>query len=643
MSNELQQDRTERRISPRHSTCARGHTYWRTAEPAFWLIARSLDILRHEGVGSFGRRVWRLLLRFLRKPGESLSITSPTRRREQYQRWRERNVLTDVDIQRMRIEVERLPCQPVISIIMTLSNGSPVWLKKTVESVRSQLYPHWELYIICPEPRCLETEAIAKTCAALDARIKVASVDMSYGHIQVLRDILPLAKGEYVAFLNPYDELAVDATFAVIQQANEGASYDVFYSDEDKIDPGGQHAEPFFKPGWSPDLFLSMDYISRWCVIRKAFLEEFRTPEEDFVLVDTSDLRLHLVEKTDRICHIPKVLYHVRVLNSLEGFQTSCIQSRDDARQAAVEKALRRRGENGRVRQVGTGLLSVSYDLQATPLVSIIIPTKDRWKLLKQCIASIEEKTKYARYEIIIIENGASTSEAVRYLNEVAKKWQVHHSPPPFNYSKINNFGASLSRGEYLLFLNDDTEVLSADWLTAMVAQGQRRLVGAVGAKLLYPNGRIQHAGVVLGIGGVAGHAFRHSLSEASNYFGLPDVARNCSAVTGACMLVSRAMFERVNGFNIQLPIEYNDVDLCLRIVREGYRIVYVPDAQLYHYESATRRGTRCLEDEGRVKELWGEYIQRGDPFYNLNLTLTREDWSVGGSAHGPGLRPTVR
>jgi GT2 family glycosyltransferase len=262
-------------------------------------------------------------------------------------------------------------------------------------------------------------------------------------------------------------------------------------------------------------------------------------------------------------------------------------------------------------------------------LVSIIIPTRDRWSLLQQCLRSIEEKTAYRRFEVIVLDNDSAEPETVRALNAVAGKYRVLPFPGAFNFSALNNFGAAHARGEYFLFLNNDTQVVEPEWLGAMLQLAQRPDVGAVGARLHYPDGRIQHAGVVLGIGGVGDHAFRGLAGDVYSYFGFASVARNVSAVTAACMMVPRRVFEEVGGFDEQLQVALNDVDLCLRLRERGYLIVYTPRAHLYHHESGTRGRLHPPRDEQLVWERWGDVIRRGDPYYNPNLTLSRTDWTL--------------
>jgi GT2 family glycosyltransferase len=497
-------------------------------------------------------------------------------------------------------------------------------LKKAIESVQSQVYPQWELCVTCDPSGKDSVARVVDSYAAVDVRVRfnvlpaIEEVD-GFG-----RSILQFVTGEFLCFLASDVVLAPDLLLAVVEQLNEIPDLDLLYFDEDVIGENGELVAPFFKPGWSPDLLLSMNYVGRICVLRTKVLSSIADSWGDIY-----QLILRFTEETDKIIRIPRVLYHLQTPALSVAMSPNGDQANDENGVRAIQKALSRRGEQGQVSCIGSGRYKVDFRIHGTPLVSIIIPTRDRGELLKQCISSIEDKTRYAQYEILVLDNGSADPQTLHYLDTVAEKWCVHRCPGPFNFSSINNVGAAQANGEYVLFLNNDIEVISPDWLTAMVAQAQRSGVGAVGAKLLYPDGNIQHAGVVLGIDGVAGHAFRHNPIETPSYYGFADVVRNCSAVTAACMLVSKDVFVRVQGFDERLRVEFNDVDLCLRIQQLGYRIVYTPEALLRHYENATRKGGRSHEDAMLFEHMWGELITKGDPYYNPNLTRRREDWSL--------------
>jgi GT2 family glycosyltransferase len=501
-------------------------------------------------------------------------------------------------------------------------------LKETIESAAQQHYAMWELIVICEPSQALAVRDLPEFLG-IEGKQVLQVVEAEERSPEHLLNGVAASSGEFIWFVKCGDLLARHALSSVVHVLNGRMDTDLFYCDEDQSLPDGTDPIPFFKPSWSPELLLSMNYLSYSSVFRRTLLSEIIKANEREHELSLYDCLLWAAERTHQIVHLSSVLYHSRGGSDSQAVDvarpTECLS----AEKSALERALRRRGLEGTVEEPVSGTFRVRYRLDQRPLVSILIPTRDRIRLLSQCIASIEERTTYAPYEIIILDNGSVSKEARAYFSGIAKKWRVLSCPGPFNFSDINNYGASEAKGEYLLFLNDDTEVITQDWLTVMMEQAFRPGIGAVGAKLLYPNGRIQHGGVVLGVGGVAGHAFRHTLNHEWGYHGLAHLTRNCSAVTAACMLVSRAFFRQIHGFDSTLPVEYNDVDLCLRIAREGHRIVYAPDAVLYHYESATRKGTRCRTDEERVQQIWGELIRKGDPYYNVNLTRDREDWSL--------------
>jgi GT2 family glycosyltransferase len=516
----------------------------------------------------------------------------------------------------------------LISIIVPIADGRPDVLADTVESLGKQDYARWELVVVC------EPWAAPVFRQLLDGFGKVPmqavwTVEAEHGNPPSVARGASASLGEFVWFVRNGDRLAARALSAVVAVLNERADTDVIYCDEDLALPDGSGAVPFFKPSWSPELLLSLNYLSYATVYRRSMLLDMLKSNEPNNDLSPYDCILWAAERTNKIVHIPNVLYHSRQSGEErpQGGDGVFLCSQCD--KSSLERALRRKGVPGFVEEVGLRQFRIRYRLSRSPLVSIIIPTKDRESFLSRCLSSIERRTSYSPYEIIVLDNGSVSQSACRHLAEVGRRWRVLSCPGPFNFSLLNNQGGAQARGEYLLFLNDDTEVIATDWLTIMLEQGTRPGVGVVGAKLLYPDGRIQHGGVVLGVRGVAGHAFRHTANDGWGYHGFAHLTRNCSAVTAACMLVSRTVFEEVGGFDAGFPVEFNDVDLCLRIRKKGYRVVYAPDAMLYHHESATRRGTRCPADEARAVQVWGDLIRQGDPYYHPCLTRHREDWSL--------------
>ena len=547
----------------------------------------------------------------------------------QYRVWLQRNRPTDRDFERMQTELATFTFSPTISVVTPVYNTDEVWLRKAIESMVAQVYPHWELCLVNDASSEPHVKPILDEYAGADPRVKVKHLEQNEGIAGASAHGVGISTGEFVGLLDHDDELPPGALFEVAKRLNEDPDLDLVYSDEDKLEPDGRRVEPAFKPDWNPDLLLSMNYITHFSVFRRSLLEEIGGFRPGFDGSQDYDLLLRFTERTERIAHIPKILYHWRKIPGSAASSTAAKPYAYDAARRALQEALSRRGREGGVKSIAPGMHMIRYKHQDAPLVSIIIPTRDRWPLLQRCLRSIEKKTEYSRYEIIVMDNDSSEPETLKYLQRLTDRYTVSKWPGEFNFSAINNVGAAQANGDYLLFLNNDTEVRRAEWLTSMVEQAQRPEVGAVGAKLMYLDGSIQHAGMVLGVNELTGHAFRHHPDHSASYSGLVDVVRNCSAVTAACMMVPRRVFEEVGGFDERFRVALNDVDLCLKIRRQGYLIVYTPLALLVHHEGATRGRLHPWKETQLFQELWGDVIKRGDPYYNPNLTLSREDWSL--------------
>lgn len=601
---------------------------------AYWQIRRPVEVLLDEGLRAF---FWKTTYKIrLKWRGQEFLVKAPPREvasetlEWQYERWLQRHRLTPQDVARMKAAMKAFAYTPLISVVTPVYDTDEIWLRKAIESVRAQIYPHWELCLVNDGSTKPHVREILDQYVAAEPRVRVEHLIGNEGIAGASTHGLRLATGDFVALLDHDDELPREALFEVARRLNEEPELDLIYSDEDKLEMDGRRVEPTFKPDWSPDLLLSMNYITHLSVFRRSLLGEIGGFRPGFDGSQDYDLLLRFTERTQRIAHIPKILFHWRKIRGSAAASPAAKPFAYEAARRAIEEAVRRRGYEGLVKHTRPGQYRVRYRLRRTPLVSIIIPTRDRWTLLRECLRSIEEKTSYTHYEILVINNDSSEPETARGLEGVGHKWRVLDYPGPFNFSAINNLGAAHAKGEFLVFLNNDTQVIEPDWLTAMLEQAQRPEVGAVGARLHYPDGRIQHAGVVLGVGGVADHAFKGLPADAFTYFSLGSVVRNCSAVTAACMMMPRRVFEEVKGFDERLAVALNDVDLCLRLRQRGYLIVYTPFALLYHHESGTRGGLSPPKEEDLVWTLWGDVIRRGDPYYNPNLTLSRTDWSLG-------------
>jgi GT2 family glycosyltransferase len=390
----------------------------------------------------------------------------------------------------------------------------------------------------------------------------------------------------------------------------------MLYADHDYLDSAGERCDPFFKPDWSPDLMLSMDYIGDFLVVRRALAIEAGGIRSDLDGSETYDLALRVSERSQQIAHLPRVLYHARRAAPHTGAQR------------VLTDTLERRGIAAEVSATRPGLFRVRYRREGRQRVSIVIPTRDKWQVLKTAVDSIEQRSSHKDYELLIVDNGSAEEGSLRYLDELRSRHRVIREDGPFNWSGLNNVAAAQAGGDFLLFLNNDVEVITPDWLEAMLEHAQRPSVGAVGARLLYPNGTIQHAGVLMGVGGTANHAFRTFPGDSPGYFGFASVVRNYSAVTGACMMTRKALFDEVGGFDEELPVAFNDIDFCLRLLKHGLLVVYTPHAALYHFESASRGSLHPMKAETFMAERWGDAVKI-DRYYNPNLTLHYEDFRL--------------
>lgn len=558
--------------------------------------------------------------------------------REQYPAWLRNNRPNASDLRRMREEASNFGYKPLISILLPIRDARQTWLKWTLDSMLGQAYPHWELCAMANSSEVNQVLEIISLYRRLDSRIKIWTPNRGAGVSTASNAALAATEGEFVVLLNQDDELSTDALFEVVKLLQEHPEAALVYSDEDKIDAGGNRFDPYFKPGWSPDLLLSTNYVGHLGAYRKSILEEAGGFQREFDGSQYYDMTLRFTEKTDEIYHVPKVLYQRR---TVEGFSSDTEHARDSIL-SALSEALERRDLQG---SVEGGSLSnhfrVKLQIQGEPKVSVIIPTRDNVSLLKNCVESIERLTSYRNYDILIVDNDSDDPATVGYLSSTPHR--VIRFREEFNYSKINNFAAGEAEGEYLLFLNDDTEVIAERWMEEMLGHAQRKEVGAVGAKLLYPDGRIQHAGVLTGVGnvwglGVATHSHQFYSADSPGYGGAATIVGNYAAVTAACMMVRRSKFEEVGSFDEKnLPISFNDVDLCLRMRERGYRIIYTPYAELYHHESASRGRKSRPAENIYMREYWGEVLDN-DPFYNANFSRGSGDFNL----RADMLRPQI-
>jgi O-antigen biosynthesis protein len=569
-------------------------------------------------------------------PIEQVSVDDP------YTRWREQNDFRPSDADWMRRASSLLVSRPCFSFIVPTYNTPEAYLRKMLDSVIAQVYPHWELCIVDDASTKPHVRAVLGEYAALDSRINLRFCEVN-GHISAASNVaIEMATGDFIALLDHDDVITADALFHYALVINEDPSVDMIYSDEDKIDDNGNRFGAFFKPDWSPDRFLSIMYTSHLGVYRTEAVRRIGGFRLGLEGSQDYDLVLRLTETTDRVRHIPRVLYHWRVHPEST---TSGMDVKPYARVAALRalsEALDRRGEPGTINwhEDMPGSYTVRYQIDVPKRVSVIIPTRDHAFDVNRCLESLFGLTDYPDFEVVLLDNGSRDFQTLHALDQWSRReparFRVVRHDVPFNYSAINNFAVEQgSSGDFLLFLNNDTEVITADWMSAMVEQAQRSSIGAVGARLLYEDKRIQHAGVILGIGGIGGHAFRFFPADHLGYYNSLQTITNYSAVTAACMMMRRSVFDEVGRFDERLGVAYNDVDLCLRVREAGYRIVYVPHAVLYHYESQSRgydispeQVDRDSHEKAFMEERW-RFSSIRDPYYNPNLTLLREDFSL--------------
>lgn len=577
------------------------------------------------------------------------NLLSYEKRASGYQQWIYLyDVLTKEDRNAIHQRLIHLTYKPLISIVMPVYNPSEKWLRLAIDSVINQIYPHWELCIADDASPGAHVQELLQEYQKKDARIKVTFRDAN-GHISAASNsAIELVEGEFIALMDHDDELAEHALYMIAEELNNYPNTDLIYSDEDKIDEQGQRKDPYFKPNWDPDLFCAQNLISHLGVYRTSLLREVGGFQLGYEGSQDHDLALRIVERTsvDRIRHIPHVLYHWR---TIAGSTALAVEEKDYASEAA-RRAIEAHFERKRIPVKVTvasntckGFHRVIYPLPTEiPLVSLIIPTRDHCELLRGCIDSILNKTDYPNIELIIVDNQSQEASTLAYLEKLKTKSKVHviKYDDVFNYSAINNTAVNHASGDIIGFINNDIEVISPGWLREMVSHAVRPEIGIVGAKLYYGDDTIQHAGVILGMGGEAGHASKYLSKKAIGYRGQAVLLKSFSAVTGACLLMRRNLFEEVGGLDERnLPIAFNDIDLCLRVRERGYRVLLTPYAELYHLEARSRGSDDTPKRRfGFAREVdfmhsrWGNILSN-DPFYNPNLTLNHilesEDFSL--------------
>jgi GT2 family glycosyltransferase len=565
--------------------------------------------------------------------------------KSKYDFWIIKNEPGNFELDQYKKESQEFKYQPLISIVVPVYNPDVAWIRDAIESVRKQVYENWELCIADASTK-IEVVEYLKHYSEMDPRIRVKFLTENKGISGNSNEALALATGEFIGLLDHDDEISPDALYEVVKYLQTNPNTDMIYSDEDKIDVKGKRSNPFFKPDWSPDMLFSCMYTCHFGVYRKKIIDEIGGFRAGYDGAQDYDLVLRFIEETKRIHHIPKILYHWRTTATSTA---SDINSKKYASTSGIKALKDYMHRNSIPGEVLDGTWPTAYymkrDVIGNPLVSIIVPTKDKVDLLKGCVDSILQKTKYKNYEIIIVSNNSVEEATFSYFDSLAdtENVKILYYNEVFNFSGINNFAVEKVEGDFVLFLNNDTEVISGDWLEAMLQHAQREEVGAVGAKLLYSNNTVQHAGVILGITGtpgekgVAGHSHKYLPGNDIGYFGRVGIVHDLSAVTAACLMMRKEVFVEIDGFNEEnLAVAFNDVDLCLKIRDKGYLIVYTPYAKLYHHESISRgfedtpeKQERFLKEVAYMRQKWGRLIDEGDPYYSPNLTLEKEDFSI--------------
>ncbi len=522
---------------------------------------------------------------------------------------------------------------PLISIITPLYNTPKEFFLEYIKSMNRQTYENWEVCLVDASDSQLEYIKEIQ-----DERIKYKRLEENRGISENSNEAIQMATGEFIALVDHDDIISPNALYEVVKRLNEKPETDFIYSDEDKFEEDvGNRFYPFFKPDFSPDFLRSNNYICHLSVIRKSLVEKIGGFRKEFDGAQDYDLILRVTENTKKIEHIPEILYHWRIHSASTAQNMETKNYAIEAGRKAIEEHCKRLElPIEKVESIEPlGLYRTKYSVVGEPLVSIIIPNKDSVKYLKRAINSILKST-YKNYEIIIIENNSTKKSTFKYYDEIKSFAKIIKYEGEFNYSKINNFGVKYANGEYLLLLNNDIKVITNDWLEEMLSICQREDVGIVGAKLLYSDKTVQHAGVVVGMGGIAGHVNRLIADKNPGYFGRVAVINNYSAVTAACLMTKKDLYEKVEGLDEKFKVAFNDVDFCMKIRQLQKLIVYTPFARLFHYESKSRGYEDTPEKlerfNGEIKlfeSKWKDELEKGDPYFNPNLDLYSEQCEV--------------
>jgi glycosyltransferase involved in cell wall biosynthesis len=595
------------------------------------VLLRLLSLIRDEGLSG-------LRLRIKRRLHERDHSREPLSE-ESYREWVSLyDTPGDAERRIIKINIGRLQYRPLFSILMPVQNAKERWLRAAVESTLKQLYPNWELCVVYDGSVNRKLRRLLEDLAGRDRRIKLLYQETNSNTSNAYNNSLSIASGDFVALFSAHDELAEHALYVVAQELNAFPEADFIYSDEDKLNSSGERCEPSFKPDWNPDLFCSWNFISHLTIYRRSVLENIGGLRDEFNDSYDYDLALRVSEcvPEKNIRHIPHVLYHAREWSHVKLTFTS---GEDGNGARALRSHFERTGQEVEITTGHSNSHRVIYPIpDAPPLVSLIVPTRDRVGLLRQMVGGVLKETDYSPLELIIVDNESSDPETVDYLAMIGNDKRVRVIPynAPFNYSAINNLAVGQAQGEIIGLLNNDLKFIHSDWLREMVSHSVRPEIGVAGAKLYFADGSIQHAGIILGGERAAAHAFRGLAGNDHGYMSRAQCIQNVSAVTGACLFTRRSVFAEAGGLDEKnLPIAYNDVDFCLRVRALGYRVLWTPYAEIIHLESASRGSDvfadklpRFLQEREYLQTRWGQTLNC-DPYYNPNLTLDRDDFSL--------------
>lgn len=547
---------------------------------------------------------------------------------ENYQKWIEKYEPKYDELEKQRETT--FEYMPKISIVVPMYNTPEKYFKELLESITEQTYENWELCLADGSPE--KAEYLEDLIQPLGDKIKYKILSENKGISGNSNEALKLATGDFIALLDHDDIIPKFALYEIVKTINEKPDVDFIYTDEDKIlEENEKRISPHFKQDYAIDTLRSYNYICHFSIFKKELMDKLGGFNSEFDGSQDYDLILRATEQAKHIVHIPKILYNWRISSTSVASGAAAKPYAYEAAKRAILASIERHGIQGAKVEDSRiiGLYKVTYPVKGEPKISIIIPNKDHKKDLKRCIKSILKST-YKNYEIIIVENNSKEKNIFKYYKKLEKNPNIKIEKCEmsiFNYSKLNNFGASKASGEYFVFLNNDTKIITNNWLETIISNCQREEIGAIGAKLIYKNKRIQHAGVVLNLTGTAGHVNWNEKENNPGYFGRIMIQQNVSAVTGALLGVSKKIFEQVNGFDETFPIAYNDVDFCLKIQDIGKLITYNPYIEAYHYESQSRgyedteeKQKRLKKEESKLKKKWKKYFDVTDKYYSPNL-----------------------